>query len=264
MTHIGVRLQCTTWSAVALRRRTTSISCSVILRSYAMGEDIIHRLERAFSAIGFIALLGILLVIANLFGFLSIPAATSQDGVADEAAVERRVALVSGHAGFDSGAICQDEAGAVVLREVDVVAEIADQTAKRLRRRGFDVLILDEYDPRLDGLQAALLLSLHADSCLPATGYKAAYYVRSRTPMAGDRILECIDSHYAGITGLPKDPHTVTVDMTEYHAFRKVDQHTPAVILELGFLGGDGDLLTENASLVSKGVADSVLCFLAE
>ena len=124
--------------------------------------------------------------------------------------------------------------------------------------------ILDEYDPRLDGLEADVLLSIHADSCIDATGYKAAYYTRSRVPEAADRFLACIDDHYAAITGLPHHPDTVTHDMTEYHAFRKISPDTPAAILETGFLGGDQALLTQEPARVARGVADSILCFLEE
>jgi hypothetical protein len=36
------------------------------------------------------------------------------------------------------------------------------------------------------------------------------------------------------------------------------------VILELGFLGGDYDLLIGQPDLVARGVAQSLLCFLQE
>jgi hypothetical protein len=52
--------------------------------------------------------------------------------------------------------------------------------------------------------------------------------------------------------------------MTEYHAFRKVAPTTPAAILELGFMGGDQRLLTENADVAALGVAESIRCFLKD
>ena len=226
-----------------------------------MRNDILHRIQRIFTLIGFIAVIGILLIFANKLNITG-KSPRSESSVRDGSSVEKRVALISGHAGFDSGAICEDSVGGVTLTEAEVVAEITRLAAKRLRRAGYTVLIFEEYDHQLDGLQAAALLSLHADSCLPASGYKAAYYTHSKAPMAGDRLLDCIDRHYATETELSKDPNTVTVDMTEYHAFRKLDQTTPAAILELGYLGGDRELLTEMPDVVAEGVADSILCFL--
>jgi N-acetylmuramoyl-L-alanine amidase len=227
-----------------------------------MVDDISHKIEQLVSFLGFVAFIVILLLIANMLGFLPTSSGFGSTFADDETGP--RVALVSGHAGFDSGAVCETEAGEVILREVDVVSQITEAAADRLGNLGFDTLVLEEYDPRLDGLQADVLLSLHADSCISASGYKAAYHVDSPTPMAGDRILECIDIYYADETGLTKDPHTVTVDMTEYHAFRKIDAATPAVILELGFMGGDRTLLTERQEDVAAGIANSLRCFLEQ
>lgn len=50
--------------------------------------------------------------------------------------------------------------------------------------------------------------------------------------------------------------------MTEYHAFRKVGVNTPAAILEMGFLGGNGALLQQQPDLVAQGVANAIYCFL--
>ena len=55
---------------------------------------------------------------------------------------------------------------------------------------------------------------------------------------------------------------TITENMTEYHAFRKINPQTPAAILELGFLGGDHDLLVHQPERLARGVGDGLLCFL--
>lgn len=224
-----------------------------------MRRDALRRLQRIFHLIGFIALAGIVLILAQTFGIGDLWD-VRQGAVlaADEAAV----ILISGHAGHDSGAVCTDAGGATTLTEAEVNANVADLAAQQLRRAGVKVEVFEEYDPRLDGLKAGLMLSLHADSCINLSGYKAAYYAYSRIPTRGDRILACIDEKYAAATGLTKHPNTVTHNMTEYHAFRKIAPTTPAAILELGFLGGDGKLLTGHVAQAAKGVSNSVLCFL--
>ncbi len=225
-----------------------------------MRHTLVRRIQRILNVISFAALIGIFAIVARIFGYApEWPAALTP-----RSEPAPRVALISGHAGFDSGAICNAEDGTVTLTEAETVARITDLAAQRMRRTGAEVLLLDEYDPRLDGLQADILLSLHADSCIPASGYKAAYYERSRIPSTGDRILGCIDRHYAATTGLAHDPDTVTVNMTAYHAFRKIDPSTPAAILELGFLGGDQELLTQRPEVAARGVAASLLCFLED
>ncbi len=228
-----------------------------------MRRQSLQRLQRIFLLILLIAVLGIALIGGRIAGY-GLP---SLDGTPAQGFVpglfNKQIAIISGHAGSDSGAVCEDEAGRVTLQEVDINAEIAGLTARRLRRAGADVTVLEEYDPRLDGLRADVMISLHADSCVEASGYKAANHIASPIAAQEARLLGCIDQYYAADTGLAHHPNTVTHDMTEYHAFNRIDPLTPAVILEMGFLGGDRSLLVDRPQFAAQGVADSLICFLA-
>ncbi len=228
-----------------------------------MRRKSLQRLQQLFLLILGIAVLGIALIGGRIAGF-GLP---SLDGTPAQGFVpgifNKQVALISGHAGSDSGAVCEDEAGQVTLKEADVNARVADLAARRLRRAGADVLILDEYDTRLAGLKVDVLVSLHADSCVQASGYKAANHIASPIALEEARLLGCVDQHYGTVTGLPRHPNTVTHDMTQYHAFNRIDPATPAIILEMGFLGADRPLLEDRPQIVAQGVADSVICFLA-
>lgn len=222
----------------------------------------VDRAQRIIVAIVFLALGGIALVGAQAAGF-QLPGA---DGLQPQAFVRAaqgtEIALISGHAGNDSGAVCEDDAGNVTLTEASVNAHVADGIADRLRRAGAHVTILNEFDPRLDNLKADVLVSIHADSCIDASGFKAAVYTWSETPNADAELLACIGREYPATTGLPHHPNTVTHNMTEYHAFRAIAPTTPAAILELGFLGGDRALLEGQPQRAAAGVANSILCFL--
>ncbi len=92
-----------------------------------------------------------------------------------------RVGIVSGHHGNDSGAVCPDG-----LTEAQVNFDVATRVAIEMRQRGYRVDVLDEYDPRLVGYHALLLLSIHADSCdyinNEATGFKVAHVLDSKVP----------------------------------------------------------------------------------
>ena len=173
-----------------------------------------------------------------------------------------RVALISGHAGFDSGAICTDANGDVWLTEADINASITEQVTLQLRAADIEVLSLREHDSQLYGLEASLLLSLHSDSCIDRSGYKAAHHKQSSIPAIEGRLLGCINRFYPNATQLVAHPETITHDMTNYYAFRQVHPRTPAAILEMGFLGGDQALLLENSQQVASGVAESIFCFL--
>ena len=71
-----------------------------------------------------------------------------------------KIGIVVGHRGNDSGAVCANG-----LTEVEVNSNVAAFVQKKLSKMGYEVELLDEFDPRLAGYRAALLISIHADSC---------------------------------------------------------------------------------------------------
>jgi N-acetylmuramoyl-L-alanine amidase len=173
----------------------------------------------------------------------------------------REIAIISGHAGNDSGAVCLGADGTPTLTEASINATIAALVAQRLRRNGASVTVLDEFDARIPDLQADLLLSLHADSCIDTSGYKTAYATNAAVVVATTKLSTCFDHDYAEITDLMLHPNTITHDMTDYHAFRSVAPTTPALILEMGFIGGDQQLLQQRPSTVARGITESIRCF---
>lgn len=174
----------------------------------------------------------------------------------------RQIAIISGHAGNDSGAVCTDANGQTLVTEGAIIATIVERLTSQLQWSGAQVLILNEFDDRLAGLQADLFLSLHADSCIDASGYK--YAVSSRSTVVPEKLTTlaaCFDQFYAETTGLKPHPNTITHNMTDYHAFRRLDPQTPALILEVGFIGGDQTLLTQEPDRVARGIINSLRCF---
>ncbi len=170
-----------------------------------------------------------------------------------------QVGIIAGHRNFDTGAVC--ESG---LMEVAVTSEVAEQTAKRLQRQGVEVQVLDEYDPRLQGLQVDAVVSIHADSCVPLSGFKVASAEETALPQEDALLVKCLEDSYAAVAGLATHPTTITHDMTGYHAFQRLAETTPGAIIELGFLGGDGELLANQRPRLARGVADGVMCFLKQ
>lgn len=228
-----------------------------------MRHHLIKRIQRLFALASLLLFLAIGLLVGQALGFVPKDLRSFVDP-ARFFPQAPQVALISGHAGHDSGAVCTDANGATLLTEAEINARVAELVAQRLRLTGVDVLILAEYDDRLENLTAPLLLSLHADSCVGLSGYKAAHRTNSTVPAQDATLLACIDLHYPAATDLRHHPNTITHDMTAYHAFRRIHPSTPAVILEMGFLGGDQALLTAGAARVADGITASIRCFLAE
>ncbi len=176
-----------------------------------------------------------------------------------------RIGIVSGHwgNGDDPGAVCPDG-----TNEQAVNLKIATLVQQGLEAQGYTYKIdlLQEFDPRLDGYVAALLLSIHSDTCdvidAQATGFKLAASSYSRDKNLTDRLSACLYSRYSLATGLPYRSGNITLNMTDYHAFRAIDPSTPAAIIETGFLNLDRSLLVDHPEVVANGLVAGVLCFV--
>ncbi|MBN1668285.1 MAG: N-acetylmuramoyl-L-alanine amidase [Anaerolineales bacterium] len=178
------------------------------------------------------------------------------------------IGLVAGHSGGagqtrDPGAVCPPELGGV--HEVDINETVAALTKQLLATENYDVDILEEFDPALQGYRALVLVSIHSDSCAyidnNATGFKIAASLANTRPERTARLLACLNNRYAAATGLGLH-NSVTDDMTLYHAFDEIDPETPAVIIEVGFMNLDNELLTQQPERVAQGIANGILCYL--
>jgi len=228
-----------------------------------MRYSTLHRIQRIFMLLGLIILLTIVVVVVRAVDVPGMDASAVGAQRLWARLVQRpHVALISGHAAYDSGAVCTDVTGAVTLTEAQVNAAVTRRVAQQLRRRGVQVSVLDEHDARLVDLRVDALLSLHSDSCIDESGYKAAHRANSPIRAAEGRFLQCIDRYYPAATDLAHHPNTITHDMVGYYAFNRIDPATPAVILEMGFLGGDQALLVNEPGRVASGIARSVVCFV--
>ncbi len=178
-----------------------------------------------------------------------------------------RIGIVSGHRGVhpdtglpDPGAVCADG-----LTEASVNESVARLVVDWLTQSGYQVDLLDEFDPRLAGYRALAVVSIHADSCEyindQATGFKVASFSESLSAEEDARLVACLIDRYAATTGLAFHP-SVTFDMTQYHTFRELAAETPGAIIEIGFLYLDRPLLTEHPEVVALGIARGLLCYL--
>ncbi len=171
------------------------------------------------------------------------------------------IGIVAGHWGNDPGAVCADE-----LTEAEINLTVATIVRDQLVSEGFDVDLLKEFDVRLAGYRSLALVSIHSDSCDYindiATGFKVASAIGSADRSRSDRLSACLRSRYAGQTGLPYHPNSITIDMTSYHAFDEIHHETPAVIIEVGFMNLDRQILTRYPDVVAQGIADGVLCYI--
>ena len=170
-----------------------------------------------------------------------------------------RIGIISGHKGSDSGAVCADG-----LTEAQVNEVIANQVVAYFQSQDIKVDLLDEFDTRLGNYGATAVVSIHADSCQYinelATGYKVAG--SSYTDSSG--LVNCIEQSYGQATQLPIHANTITPHMTDYHVFRTLPVGVPAVILEVGFMNLDREMLTTTPQIPADGVVQGIECYLAQ
>ena len=166
------------------------------------------------------------------------------------------IGIVAGHSGYDPGAVCPDG-----LTEVKINTRVANAVADQLRQRDMYVEILQEFDTRLDGYQADAFVSIHADSCeFDLSGFKVASLEEGS--VASRKLADCLWVRYAQVTGLAPHPDTITYDMRDYHAFREISPATPAVIIEIGFMKGDREFLTQEYDVAAAGIVSGIECSL--
>jgi len=176
------------------------------------------------------------------------------------------IGIVSGHWGYDSGAVCLDGNGEVTLTEADLNLKIATLIQQKLTQSGFQVDLLQEFDPRLDGYNAVALVSIHNDSCAfideNATGFKLSAAMDTRDVNRATRLTSCLRDRYASTTGLAFHPGSITSDMREYHAFTEIHDTTIAAIIETGFMNLDRDILTQHPEVIAEGIVRGIECFV--
>jgi N-acetylmuramoyl-L-alanine amidase len=171
-----------------------------------------------------------------------------------------RVGILVGHWRSGSGATCPDG-----IREVDINLTIARLTKKLLQRKGYQVDLLREFDSRLPGYEADVLIALHADSCvLHVQGFKLAVSPEPSIAHNNKKLSQCLWTEYAAKTGLIPQEAGITRNMLEYHVFYEIDSKTPAAILEMGFISTDREILLEHPRRAANGIVNALECFFEQ
>lgn len=168
-----------------------------------------------------------------------------------------RIGIIAGHKGNDSGAVCADG-----LTEAEVNENIAVRVVSALQTRGIATDLMTEFDPRLDGYIATALVSIHADSCDYFNELATGFKISGSSFTDSSSLSICVEEAYRQATQLSYHANTITADMAEYQAFRRISPGVPALIIEVGFMNLDRPLLTEQPDRVAGGIVSGLWCYL--
>lgn len=188
----------------------------------------------------------------------------------------RRVAIQVGHWQTDAAPpelyrlVLQTGASWEGINEVDVNLDIAQRVATHLRSQGIVVDVLPVTIP--PGYVADAFLALHADSdgVGELSGFKLVHGP-DRGPVE-DALVAHVREAYAKATGLAWDGEHISPTMRYYYPFNwaryqhAAAPHTPAAILEMGYVSNDDDraLLTDRPEVVAGAIAAGLARFLDE
>ena len=152
--------------------------------------------------------------------------------------------------------------------ELDVNLDVARRVAAALILHGVVVDLLPATVPT--GYVADAFLALHVDSdgVGELSGYKLAHGP-TRGPFE-DRLVTDIRDAYGKATGMRYDGDHIGLNMLYYYAFNwsrfqhATSAHTPAAILEMGYLSSDDDrtMLTDHPDRLAGAIVDGLLRFL--
>lgn len=174
-----------------------------------------------------------------------------------------RIGIVIGHRAYNEGFTCGGE-----LTELAVNTEVATYLQQKLLKEGYEVVMLDEFDLALSGFEANALISIHTDTCDyindTATGFKVAAAMAQRDQAEAERLAACIADRYAQVTKMQYHYQSVTNDMSYLHAFSEINPHTPAAVIELGYLNLDQQILKNNPEELAEGVFQGIQCFMLD
>ncbi|MCP5098178.1 MAG: N-acetylmuramoyl-L-alanine amidase [Chloroflexi bacterium] len=168
-----------------------------------------------------------------------------------------RIGLISGHKESDSGAVCADG-----LTEAELNLALVEKIAATLRAEGVHTDILDEFDSRLGRYGATAVISVHADSCDYINDLATGYKIAGSSLTDSTSLSTCVEQTYQAHTQLPYHANTITRHMTDYHVFRTLPVGVPAIIIEVGFMNLDRELLTTQSDIPALGITNGILCYL--
>jgi N-acetylmuramoyl-L-alanine amidase len=177
---------------------------------------------------------------------------------------QSRIALVSGHWGYDLGHTCPPELND--LREIDVNLRVSTIVRDMLAEQGYQVDLLQEFSPELTDYTGLAIVAIHTDTCNyingQATGFKVSGLGRIAYPAESDNLNNCLIDRYQRRTGMSYLGNTVSSDPELFYQYGQINDYTTASVIETGYLNLDYRTLTEKTDQVARGIADGILCYI--
>lgn len=172
-----------------------------------------------------------------------------------------RIGVLAGHWQNSTGEVCAD--GVI---EADINYDIASRIKLNLEEKNFQVNLFPEFDFDLLNYEADALVAVYSGSCLqaplPPSGFKIGTSLTAENPEKVNDLAVCLAENYQNYTNLPFTYEIINPDHSSYHIFRDLHPNTPAILIEIGTLSTDRDLITNRSNSIAEGIAAGITCYI--
>jgi len=172
-----------------------------------------------------------------------------------------RIGVLAGHWQNSTGEVCAD--GVI---EADINYDIASRIKLNLEEKNFQVNLFPEFDLDLLNYEADALVAVYSGSCLqaplPPSGFKIGTSLTAENPEKVNDLAVCLAENYQNYTNLPFTYEIINPDHSSYHIFRDLHPNTPAILIEIGTLSTDRDLITNRSNSIAEGIAAGITCYI--
>lgn len=202
-----------------------------------------------------------LLSTPNLTALLRASAIEEKQNAPQTEDTTAHIGILAGHWQDSPGEVCADG-----LTEADVNQAIASRVAQFLTDMGYKVDIFPEFDLALLNYQSAVFVAIYSGSCaenpFPPSGFKISNSLTAINPDETDRLAICLTEQYQKFTGLSPTYEIINPDHPSYHIFRDLHADTPAVMIEVGSLSTDRNMVVGQMETIADGIVAGILCDL--
>lgn len=176
---------------------------------------------------------------------------------------ERRIGLLAGFWRSGHGKTCEDG-----LKEEEVTLAVVERAALLLNEAGYQVDVFEENDTDFLNYKGVALIAIYTGDCgnppASTSGFMIASELKPAFPEKSNNLAACLAEKYANSTGLTFTYQIIPPDQPLSALFRQVDPTTPTVMIKIGALGADRDLLTKQTQKVAAGISAGLLCYIEQ
>ncbi len=172
-----------------------------------------------------------------------------------------QIGILAGQWENSTGEVCAD--GTI---ESDINYIIANRVKLELEDSNHQAILFPEFDLDLLNYNADVFVAIYSGSCLqnplPPSGFKIGTSLTEENPDTVNKLAVCLAENYQESTGLPFTYEIINPDHPSYHIFRDIHPDTPAVLIEIGMLSTDRDLIENRSNTIVDGITAGIECFI--